>query len=545
MPGRSGFGNTQSGVGPLRRAPATTYRRGGAGSSDVISGNRGNGVVNTPMRGRAGNTVGGKFIGTDANGTMAVPNVANGEFIGNGATDNMIGGTAVGARDLISGNTTGWRRVNGRDQRQSGRGQLHRPAETGTAALANGASGVAILDGASGNTIGGHDRPAPAMSSRATRPTACTSPTPARTATSSRATTSAPTRPALHALPNDARRVHRTPAAASNTIGGTTAAARNVISGNALGRRPHRRRGTTGNVVEGNYIGTDASGYAGPGQRRHGVDIFSGASGNTIGGTAAADRNVISGNGGDGVYISDSGTASNVVEGDYIGTDATGTLALPNDDGVVIQNGATDNTIGGTTAGARNVISGNIRDGVDIVGSGPRATWSRATTSATTAGGAAALGNDASGVAIYAGASSNTIGGTAAGAGNIISGNVSDGVDISDPGTTGNVVEGDFIGTDVDRHAALPNRPSASSSNGATDNTIGGTTAAARDVISGNSWDGVHIVGSGATGNVVEGDYIGTNASGTAALGNGASGVAIYAGASGNMIGGRRPAPAT
>jgi hypothetical protein len=121
--------------------------------------------------------------------------------------------------------------------------------------------------------------------------------------------------------------------------------------------------GGGGNVIAGNYIGTDAIGDAGLGNGG-GVNIH-GSSGNTIGGTAHGDGNVISDNtSGDGIVFSGVGTTGNVVEGNYIGTDVTGTEALGNGgDGVHMDN-VSGNTIGGTTAGAGNTIAYNNSDGV-------------------------------------------------------------------------------------------------------------------------------------------------------------------------------------
>ena len=123
--------------------------------------------------------------------------------------------------------------------------------------------------------------------------------------------------------------------------------------------------GTTGNVVEGDYIGTDATGTVAIGNARAGVYLWSGVSGNMVGGTSLAARNVISANGVDGVII-DLGSTANSVEGNDIGTDVTGSHALGNSYGVVIQRGSVANTVGGTTAGARNVISANKTSGVYI-----------------------------------------------------------------------------------------------------------------------------------------------------------------------------------
>ncbi|HBI46093.1 MAG TPA: hypothetical protein DDY78_25045 [Planctomycetales bacterium] len=86
---------------------------------------------------------------------------------------------------------------------------------------------------------------------------------------------------------------------------------------------------------------------------------------------ANAARNVISGNAGDGVLISGAGTMGNVVQGNYIGTNALGVAALTNgSSGVTVSNGAGGNTIGGTAPGAGNIISGNVQGGVEVVGHG-------------------------------------------------------------------------------------------------------------------------------------------------------------------------------
>src|SRR5262249_31034509 len=145
------------------------------------------------------------------------------------------------------------------------------------------------------------------------------------------------------------------------------------------------------------------------------------------------------------------------------------------------------------------------------------------------------------GVFIALAASGNTIGGTTPGARNVLSGNRGSGVWIEGAGTTGNVVAGNFIGTDVTGTAALAHRIGVRIIVGGRGNTIGGTSAGAGNVISGNVDSGVWIQGAGTTGNVVAGNFIGTNADGTAALGNGADGVLIDGGASSNTIGGPTP----
>ena len=128
----------------------------------------------------------------------------------------------------------------------------------------------------------------------------------------------------------------------------------------------------SGPLFEGNLIGTDISGTTALGNAGNGIDVLNNVSGITIGGTTAAARNVIAANSGSGINIANAATGV-VVVGNSIGTDATGSVALGNAlDGVRIDGGAanstSDNTIGGTSAGAGNIIANNGAAGV-VVGS--------------------------------------------------------------------------------------------------------------------------------------------------------------------------------
>ena len=267
---------------------------------------------------------------------------------------------------------------------------------------------------------------------------------------------------------------------------------------------------------------------------------------NTIGAANAGFGNLISGNTAVGVQISGANATGNLVAGNLIGTDSTGTVALANGTGVQIDTGAPGNTIGGTAAGTRNVISGNQANGVEIDRSSRNVVTGNFI--GINAAGSSALPNGAYGVFMTATSSSsgstgigNLIGGTGAGAGNAISGNRSGGIYIS--GGALNVVAGNFIGTDATGDSAVPNSgPGVIVSRGY-GNSIGGTTAPARNIISGNQGDGVRF--EGGIGNAVAGNFIGVNAAGSAALGNGKYGVYVTeaAGTSGssasrNMVGG-------
>ncbi len=215
--------------------------------------------------------------------------------------------------------------------------------------------------------------------------------------------------------------------APTNTVGGTSPAARNVISGNDE-EGVFIYDYAPGNKVMGNYIGTDRNGTADLGNSSDGV--FTIAPGNTIGGTTAGARNVISGNDEAGVEIRSSDVTGSKVQGNFIGTDATGTQDLGNSiDGVFLDFifGCIDVTIGGTVSGARNVISGNDNHGVSI--SNASTCKVQGNFIGTDKTGAADLGNTLDGVHIEGGID-NTIGGTTAGARNIISGNDDEGVSI-------------------------------------------------------------------------------------------------------------------
>ena len=118
-------------------------------------------------------------------------------------------------------------------------------------------------------------------------------------------------------------------------------------------------------IIEGNFIGTDAGGTNNQGNNQDGIRI-SGAN-NRVGGTLPAARNLISGNNSDGIEITGSGATGNLVQGNLIGTTASGSSGLANSsDGIQIFNSASNNTIGGTAAGAGNVIAFNGADGVFV-----------------------------------------------------------------------------------------------------------------------------------------------------------------------------------
>ncbi len=249
--------------------------------------------------------------------------------------------------------------------------------------------------------------------------------------------------------------------------------------------------------------------------------------------------------GGNGIHITGASAGSNTILNNYIGTNILGTAGLGNTGfGVRIDTSASSNTIGGTTAPVRNVISANVGGGVDVSG-GAASNTIEGNYIGTSAGGGALTGdgNHAAGVVVSGGGSGNTIGGTVGttpggsctGACNVISGNTPAFGGVVTLGTIGVVVQGNYIGLAASG-AGLGNGGDGIFLSGGSGNLIGGTTAAARNVISSNTLYGIGL-SSGATGNQVLGNFIGTDAAGTAARPNTRDGVVIDSGAADNAIG--------
>lgn len=323
----------------------------------------------------------------------------------------------------------------------------------------------------------------------------------------------------------------------SNIIGGAVPGARNIISGNYQSG-VYLLDSAHDNVVQGNFIGPGVTGMAAVTNSNDGVTIVSAAK-NKIGGTNAGEGNVISGNQGRGVFIATTASTENVMQGNFIGTTHDGLQRLPNGfDGIEIFSGA-GNIIGGTVPGARNVISANVRGGVRIGDYRAPQTMVQGNYIGVDATGTNGLGNLLHGV-IVVGSSSNRIGGDVAGAGNVISGNSQNGVYITHTNAIAaisNLVQGNLIGTDNTGLRRLGNQLSGVRIESPR-NVVGGSTTAARNIISGNSNNaGVYVFGVGASNNVVQGNFVGTDITGTVALPNSSVGIWIT-NAPANTIGG-------
>jgi len=330
--------------------------------------------------------------------------------------------------------------------------------------------------------------------------------------------------------------------ASRNTIGGITAASRNVISGSAYQGMVIEDPGTMSNVVEGNYIGLNAAGTAALPNAWAGLEIVGGAQSNIIGGLVPGARNVISGNSKQGIAVDGTNSSGNVIEGNYIGLDSAGSNAIPNAWAGVNFFGATQgNLVGGTAAGAANFISGNSLQGVLLQDPGTDNNLVLGNDIGINVS-AVAVPNGGAGVAIVGGAQANTVGGTSPSMRNVISGNTLQGVAIGNPNANGNIVQGNYIGVDPSGSNAIPNGwAGVNCYGGAQGNLVGGTTSGAGNLISGNGLQGIIFQDSGTDDNLAQGNYIGLNVTGNAAVPNGAAGVAIVDGAQSNIVGGTLP----
>ena len=202
------------------------------------------------------------------------------------------------------------------------------------------------------------------------------------------------------------------------------------------------------------------------------------------------------------------GSTGDLIQGNFIGTDVTGTYQASNDQGILV-NGTSGNTIGGTTPAARNVVSGNFNQDI-FLAYGASGNLVEGNFVGLTASGTSTLYTGGNGVIAYY-SPDNTVGGTVAGAGNVIGGLASDGIQFG--GSNDCLAEGNFIGTDPTGTIALPNAQGVGIRYGATDDTIGGTTPGSGNLISGNG-TGV-LIPYYTDGNVIEGNLIGTDVTGT------------------------------
>ncbi len=303
------------------------------------------------------------------------------------------------------------------------------------------------------------------------------------------------------------------------------------------------------------YIDGDLDGNGTPDIAIDGQNVFNYSSGFYINSNNNTIKGLILHRWYNGIYISYG--SNNLIVGNYIGTDSTGNTALPNGYGVFIYGeDAQGNKIGDGTPTGRNIISGNLYDGVRIEGtSGDVAkkkdddeelkssavsgeggeTSSEAALESVLEGnyilgnyiGVAVngdtMGNGYYGIYVYYSQRSHTIGnGTPAGR-NVISGNMYDGIYFY--GSHNSKILGNYIGTDVNGTASIPNQSGIYFSYFSSKNYVGDGTVGGRNIISGNTAYGVGFGGGQTQDNYILGNYIGTDVTGNSALGNGSDGI--------------------
>ncbi len=464
--------NGEEGI-EVNQATNNTIGGTAGGAGNVLSGNNNFGLwIHSDGSAQAGgNVVQGNLIGVDPTGNLAVPNQYGGIIVSDGVNSGTIGGSVVGAGNIISGN--------------DGTGIY-----LGLSVSSTTPSHILIQGNVIGLNAGGRQQ-----------------------------------------LANEGNGVEID--GGMDTIGGTAALADNVISGNDA-RGIYLDPSSSYNLIEGNFIGTALTGLYAVGNGAEGIWLQQPGPGNTIGGVMSTGAgNLISGNasslglgnGGAGVAVVGGGTGpgtGTLIVGNYIGLDDNGANSLFNGrEGIYI--GGSNVTVGGTSAGLRNVIAGNGTDGIQIGNYFGFTTANNLVLGnyiGTNFAGTGAVANAADGVAIAAGSTGNTIGGAISGAGNIISGNAQYGIYLTGSGTSGNYILGNTIGLSASG-AILGNVQSGIWIDpGANGNTIGGTAAAARNIISGNSptssaYDEIDI--GGASSIAVLGNYIGTDPTGVSA----------------------------
>ncbi len=263
----------------------------------------------------------------------------------------------------------------------------------------------------------------------------------------------------------------------------------NLISGNDSGGIFISGVASDGNTMTGNYIGTNAAGTAAVGNGGYGIQI-SNAPNTQVGGSTAANRNVISGNGGtlDGVYVVGTSSAGTKIQGNYIGTDWQGESAIPNTRTGVRLNGTTNVTVGGNSSAEGNVISGNASGGVLVYNSADSNTV-KYNVIGLDVDGDTDLGNTGTGITIN-NATNTTV------SNNTISKNTSDGVRIT-TGASANTIQSNRIGLSKTGSVVLGNGAHGVNIIDSPDNLVSSNT------IANNNNDGVSVSGGPSVANTI------------------------------------------
>jgi len=501
-----------------------------AAARNVLSGNTNAGIQTAYS---TNNTVLGNVIGLNAAASNGVPNIVGVEF--NQSSGNTAGGTVPGARNIISANAFGLAFFNQAPSNLA-QGNYIGTDPTGTVAIPNTSNGLHI-QAASDCTVGGTSVGAGNLISGNLGDGIYLHGDPGYGGTTIQGNIIGTDVTGEIGIPNAGYGIYldRTP---DNIVGGGLAAARNLISANALGGMLINGAGSTNNTVSGNYVGVNIDGSFGLGNASHGMLLNSGAADNIIGGTGEDAGNLVSGNAAYGIAVSASN--GNQILGNTVGTDLHGDYAIPNNATGIGTANSSHVTIGGTEPGARNLVSGNGEIGIYIYAVPPLVSHDSVVQGnhvGTDRDGESAIPNGMSGVKLKD-ARQNLIGGTIPGARNVVSGNTSTGILIDEVEAYENQVLGNYIGIRASGTGVLGNAHGVGITDGAGSNVIGGDVPGAGNVISGNGYYGVSLNESHS--NTVAGNVIGLDPSGTVAWGNGSSGVNVQ-GSQQTIIGGTTP----
>jgi hypothetical protein len=519
------------------------------------------------------NVIAGNFIGTNAQGTASVANGAAGIVIGGASSNDRIGTNGDGVsdsleRNVISGNAVQGVLIFQAAARNVVAGNFIGTDVTGNIPLANGRHGIELHSGASWNTIGTNgDGLGDLWEGNVISGNGALGVRISGIATDNNIVAGnlvGTNLQGTHAVANAEQGILITGSAKRNIIGTngdgiSDAEESNLVSGNVLDGIGIRGSGVDSNIVAGNLVGTDISGGTAIANGHHGISVWAGAKSNRVGTNGdgisdAWERNIVSGNAWSGINLERVGTDGNVVAGNYIGTDVTSQRPVPNrQSGVRVADWAQGNWIGTNGDGQGdavegNVISGNMLVGVLISGQGTDRNRIAGNLIGTASCGLTAVPNQSHGVRIETGASENVIGTDGDGVsdsleGNTISGNIGMGIIVGAPGTDGNVIAGNVIGLDRTGKIAVANQwHGIKVQRGAQYTRIGTNGDGISDreeanIISANASNGILFQFEGTSHNLVAGNFIGTDASGTIALGNNRNGIAVADGAQ-NILGG-------
>ncbi|MDX1925336.1 MAG: right-handed parallel beta-helix repeat-containing protein [Pirellulaceae bacterium] len=531
--GSAALGNATSGVRIGAGANRNTVQ------ANVISGNRGEGVELYGF-GTSSNVLYGNIVGLNSLGNAAIPNLQNGILVSSGATNNTIGQLGAGQRNFISGNARDGVRLSGADSGGNKvTGNFIGTDGTGLADLGNRAHGLNIdsdFNELVENIIAGNDGSGIVFNSADNNVVLSN----------------------MIGLGVDGSTALGHPGVgiyvvgSGNRIGGRLGGSVNVISNSVFSGIEIYGAGSTKNLVQGNFIGTDRSGTASRGNgsptyvnTTGGILVTNGATDNVIGTDfdGVSDReegNLISGNLTQGIHLLNA--PGNRIAGNRIGINLEGTSALPNAGSGIRINRSNANTIGGSTMEARNTVSGNTLAGILVESSNNNEIAGNYV--GTNLSGNAAVPNVTNGIQLQAGSANNKLGGPTAvpgtGLGNLISGNSQRGISMLFAGSN-NTVQGNIVGLNASGNARLRNNFQGIEINNTSQAVIGGSSPNLRNVISANTGSLGGILIAGGSSNTVQGNYVGTDLTGNLALGNSTDGIYIV-GASSNLIGGDLPA---